>query len=135
MRQRSGDILLLAQHFLKHYALKNKKNFHGFSTEARAYLQDYSWPGNVRELENTVERAVILSNDQVIEPDAFQLRSMEQKLPLGKSLKEINHYAIMQTLEMAGGNRTKAAQILDVSRRWLQYQLKELGMTDADQES
>ncbi len=130
LRERPDDILLLAEHFLQHYALKNKKNFKGFSKEALRYLQQYDWPGNVRELENTIERAVILSSKSLIEPDVFQLKKTEPKMPVGKTLKEINKYAILQTMEMTGGNRTKAAEILDVSRRWLQYQLKEWGMVD-----
>ena len=93
-------------------------------------MQDYDWPGNVRELENTIERAVILSNNSEIDTDSFRLRKTEPKMPIGKTLKEINKYAILQTIEMTGGNRTKASKILDVSRRWLQYQLKEWGMVD-----
>ncbi|HHM02442.1 MAG TPA: sigma-54-dependent Fis family transcriptional regulator [Caldithrix abyssi] len=130
LRERPDDILLLAEHFLQHYALKNKKNFKGFSKEALRYLQEYDWPGNVRELENAIERAVILSTKSLIEPEAFQLRKAVPKMPVGKTLKEINKYAILQTMEMTGGNRTRAAEILDVSRRWLQYQLKEWGMVD-----
>jgi Nif-specific regulatory protein len=130
LRQRQGDIILLAEHFLKLYSFKNKKNFNGFSKKAIQYLQDHDWPGNVRELENTIERAVILSNSSEIDADAFQLRKTESKMPVGKTLKEINKYAILETIEMTNGNRTKAAQILNVSRRWLQYQLKEWGMVD-----
>lgn len=135
LRKRAGDIILLAEHFLKYYAYKNKKSFKGFSKKALQYLQEYDWPGNVRELENTIERAVILSNTAEISPDVFQLRKTEPRMPIGKTLKEINKYAILQTIEMTGGNRTRAAQILDVSRRWLQYQIKEWGMVDENQES
>ncbi len=135
LRKRAGDIILLAEHFLKYYAYKNKKSFKGFSKKALQYLQEYDWPGNVRELENTIERAVILSNTTEISPDVFQLRKTEPRMPIGKTLKEINKYAILQTIEMTGGNRTRAAQILDVSRRWLQYQIKEWGMLDENQES
>lgn len=130
LRERPEDIILLAKHFLKLFTFKNKKNFKGFSKKAINYLQDYDWPGNVRELENTIERAVILSNNSEIDTDSFRLRKTEPKMPIGKTLKEINKYAILQTIEMTGGNRTKASKILDVSRRWLQYQLKEWGMVD-----
>jgi len=135
LRERSGDIILLAEHFLKYYAYKNKKNYKGFSKKALQYLQEYNWPGNVRELENTIERAVILSNTPEIMPDVFQLHKTETSMPVGKTLKEINKYAILKTIEMTGGNRTRAAQILDVSRRWLQYQIKEWGMIDENPES
>lgn len=130
LHERYGDIILLAEHFLKFYSFKNKKSFKGFTKDALRYLQEYAWPGNVRELENTIERAVILCNTPEITPDVFQLHDTETKMPVGKSLKEINKYAILKTIEMTGGNRTRAAQILDVSRRWLQYQLKEWGMVD-----
>ncbi|MCB0281350.1 MAG: sigma-54-dependent Fis family transcriptional regulator [Calditrichaeota bacterium] len=130
LRIRQGDIILLAEHFLKYFSARNKKQFKGFSKEAIKYLQEYDWPGNVRELENTIERAVILSNENEIIPETFQLNLHEPKMPVRKTLKEINKFAIMQTIEMTGGNRTRAAQILDVSRRWLQYQLKEWGMVD-----
>ncbi|RMH61440.1 MAG: GAF domain-containing protein [Calditrichaeota bacterium] len=135
LRARREDIVLLAEHFLRKYAMKNKKNFKGFSKEAIRYLQEYDWPGNIRELENTIERAVILCNEPHIEPDVFQLRKTIARMPVGKTLKEINQFAILQTMELTGGNRTKAAEILDVSRRWLQYQLKELGMVDEHKES
>ncbi len=130
LRERPGDIILLAEYFLKRFALKNKKNFKGFSKQAIHYLQEHNWPGNVRELENTIERAVILSNNSQIDADVFQLRKTEPKMPIGKTLKDINKYAILQTIEMTGGNRTQASKILGVSRRWLQYQLKEWGMVD-----
>jgi len=130
LRKRTGDIIFLAEHFLKLFSQKNKKTFSGFSKDAIKYLQEYNWPGNVRELENTIERAVILCNTPEITPDVFQLRKAESSMPLGKTLKDINKFAILKTIEMTGGNRTNAAKILGVSRRWLQYQLKEWGMVD-----
>jgi len=130
LRQRIADIALLAEHFLKLFSFKNKKTFTGFSKKAIQYMENHDWPGNVRELENNIERAVILSNKNEIDADAFQFRKTDSKMPIGKTIKEINKYAILQTIEMTRGNRTKAAQILGVSRRWLQYQLKEWGMVD-----
>lgn len=130
LRHRKSDIPLLAEHFLRYYATKNKKNITGFTKEAYQYLQEYDWPGNVRELENAVERAVILSRKTEIDANDINLRRSESKIPVGKTLKEITRYAVLETIKMAGGNRTKAAEILGVSRRWLQYQLKEWGMMD-----
>ncbi len=130
LRERQQDILLLAEHFLKHFIYKNRKSFKGFTADAKKYLLEYDWPGNVRELENAIERAVILCHEPEIPPEAFQLQNTDPKMPLGKTLKEINKYAIIKTIEMTNGNRTRAAEILDVSRRWLQYQLKEWGMID-----
>ncbi|KAA3613369.1 MAG: sigma-54-dependent Fis family transcriptional regulator [Calditrichaeota bacterium] len=130
LRERRQDILLLADHFFKYFTFKNKKTFKGFTAAAKQYLQEYDWPGNVRELENAIERAVILCHENEIPPDSFQLQNSDPKMPLGKTLKEINKYAIVKTIEMTSGNRTRAADILGVSRRWLQYQLKEWGMID-----
>ncbi|NOX90194.1 MAG: sigma-54-dependent Fis family transcriptional regulator [Calditrichaeota bacterium] len=130
LRHRKSDIPLLAEHFLKHYALKNKKNITGFTKEAFRYLQEYEWPGNVRELENAIERAVILTRKPEIDVDLFNFRKADNKIPIGKTLKEITRYAVLETIKMTGGNRTKAAEILGVSRRWLHYHLKEWGMID-----
>ncbi len=130
LRQRKTDIPLLANHFLKKYARKNNKSIKGFTTEALKLLQDYDWPGNVRELENTIERAVILCRQPEITPEYLSLRQQSSPIPIGKTLKEITRYAVVETLKLTEGNRTKAAQILGVSRRWLYYHLKEWGLLD-----
>jgi Nif-specific regulatory protein len=130
LRERRSDIPLLAEHFLRKYAQKNRKKIKGFTREAFRLLQEYDWPGNVRELENAVERAVILCRSQEIDADLFQFRRTENKIPIGKTLKEITHYTVMETMKMTGGNRTRTAEILGVSRRWLHYHLKEWGVND-----
>jgi Nif-specific regulatory protein len=132
LRERRDDIPLLANHFMKNYALKNKKNIHSLSKEALENLTEYQWPGNVRELENAMERAVILAKGSELDSGHFQLSKVESHLPLGKTLDEINKFAILKTIEMLGNNRTKAAKILGVSRRWLQYRLKDWGMIDGN---
>ena len=75
-----------------------------------------------------MERAVILARGTEIGPEHFRMRKSAADIPIGKTLKEINKYAILKTLELVEGNNTRAAEILGVSRRWLQYQLKEWGM-------
>jgi Nif-specific regulatory protein len=95
-------------------------------------LTEYPWPGNVRELENAIERAVILAKGSELDSGLFQLAKVESHLPLGKTLDEINKFAIIKTIEMLGNNRTKAAKVLGVSRRWLQYRLKDWGMVDGN---
>jgi Nif-specific regulatory protein len=132
LRERKDDIPLLANHFIKYYALRNKKNVNSLNKNAVEQLRDYHWPGNVRELENAIERAVILAKGSELERDHFQLAKVESQLPLGKTLDEINKFAIIKTIEMLGNNRTKAAKVLGVSRRWLQYRLKEWGMIDGN---
>jgi Nif-specific regulatory protein len=130
LRERRDDIPLLANHFIKVYTLKNKKNVNSLSKDAGEYLMEYYWPGNVRELENAIERAVILAKGSELESGLFQLAKVESQLPLGKTLDEINKFVIIKTIEMLGNNRTKAAKVLGVSRRWLQYRLKDWGMVD-----
>ncbi len=126
LRERRDDIPLLAEHFLKKFAPESKKKIIGFTSEALDMLRDYQWPGNIRELENAIERAVILAKEPKIPRDLFNLdRPKPEAELIGKPLKEIEKYSIMKTLEMTGNNRTKAAEILEVSRRWLQYRLKE----------
>ena len=132
LRERNGDIPLLADNFMKYFAEKNKKSVRGFDPAAMEHLFKYHWPGNVRELENAIERAVILSRNTYLTAELFQFRQSGAQIPLGKTLKEIDRYAILKTMEMVDNNRTKAAQILGVSRRWLQYQLKEWGMVNGD---
>ncbi len=132
LRERPDDITILADHFLKFYVQKNKKNSLRLSRETLELLRDYHWPGNVRELENTIERATVLAKHSEIKPDLFQLQKIDNQLPLGKTLDEINKFAILKTIEMVGENRTKAAQVLGVSRRWLQYRLKEWGLVNGN---
>lgn len=129
LRERKEDIPLLAEHFLHKFALQNKKKISGFTTEALELLKSYHWPGNIRELENSIERAVILAREPRISAGLFNLQRPRPETDLaGKPLQEIEKYAILKTLELTSNNRTKTAQILNVSRRWLQYRLKEWGM-------
>jgi Nif-specific regulatory protein len=132
LRERRDDIPRLANHFIRYYALKNKKNINSLSKDALENLTEYQWPGNVRELENAIERAVILAKGSELDSGLFQLAKVESHLPLGKTLDEINKFAIIKTIEMLGNNRTKAAKVLGVSRRWLQYRLKDWGMVDGN---
>jgi len=132
LRERFEDIIRLAGHFLDIYGQKNKKYSLRLSAEAANFLKDYHWPGNVRELENAIERATILTKDQIIGPDLFQLNNFQDALPLGKTLDEINKFVILKTIEIVGNNRTKAAQMLGVSRRWLQYRLKDWGYVNGN---
>ncbi|GAB4372695.1 MAG: hypothetical protein Kow0042_16150 [Calditrichia bacterium] len=128
LRERREDIPLIASHFLKIFAEKNKKNIKGFSREAMERLLTYQWPGNIRELVNTVERAVILSPEPEISPEYLHLSEPRAEQLVGKTLKEIQKQVVLQTLEQQNQNRTKTAEILGVSRRWLQYHLKEWGL-------
>jgi two-component system response regulator HydG len=104
LRLRGSDIAALADHFLKRFALENHKNVEGFTKAARDKLLGFRWPGNVRALENAIERAVVLSEGQLID---------ESDLPF----------------EATEGSTARAAEILDISIRTIQYRLHEYGMT------
>ena len=137
LRDRREDIPLLVDFFLKRYAKKNHRNLKGFTPKAMDLLMRYDWPGNIRELENVVERSVIMMRGDFITPDEFPgvLKSLDPEyeqisaeMLSGKSLKEMEKAMIMRTLQETDGNRTRAAEILGISRRTLQLKLKEYGV-------
>jgi DNA-binding NtrC family response regulator len=132
LRERPSDIPLLAMHFLKKYALENEKTIVGFNDEALGALSRYAWPGNVRELENAIERAVIICRGDMIRPEdlAPQIATAERTAdggPVvpGATLAQLEKYAILKTLEHTGGSTSRAAEILGISTRKIQYRLRE----------
>ena len=133
LRERSSDIPLIAAHFLRKYAEENGKAITRFSDAALARLAGYDWPGNVRELENVIERAVVIAEADTIEPQ--HLPPEVSPLPKehagpeipGWSMADIERYAILRTLETCGGSTTKAADILGISVRKIQYKIQEFG--------
>jgi DNA-binding NtrC family response regulator len=133
LRDRLSDIPLLAIHFLRKYASDNAKEIQGFSQQALEQLTHYSWPGNVRELENVVERAVVLcrgeeisSRDLPAAVAAATARSGDGRPQVpGASLAELERWAILKTLEQTGGSTSRAATILGISVRKIQYKLHE----------
>jgi two-component system response regulator HydG len=137
LRERRDDILLLADFFLKHFAEKNHRLIKGFTPKAMDLIMRHDWPGNVRELENVVERAIIMARGDMITPPDFpevlqklDVDREETRLDLtpGRKLKDVEKDMIIRTLEMARGNRTRAANILGISRRTLQLKLKDYGI-------
>ena len=131
LRERREDIPLLAEHFLSEIAERNGKLIRGFSPQAMDLLVRNRWKGNVRELENVVERAVIMTRGDLIQPgDLPGHITDEGEAPSagiipGRPLSDLEREAILSTLEMTGGNRTETAKLLGISRRTLQYKLKE----------
>jgi len=141
LRQRPSDIGLLAHHFLARYAKENSKNITGFTDAAMDKLLRYSWPGNVRELENAIERAVIICRGDTLRPEDLAVAAAEgngaAKMPAGfppvpgSSLTAIERFAILRTLEHVGGSTSRAAEILGISPRKIQYKLQAY-LKDAD---
>jgi DNA-binding NtrC family response regulator len=141
LRDRPGDIPVLAHHFLKKYADANRKTVRGISDEALALLLRHAWPGNVRELENAIERAVVLAAEPVLTPAHFPtLRRLETaptngsaatvSIP-GSTFAEIEREAILRTLEAVGGSTSRAAALLGISARKIQYKVKEYHEAEA----
>jgi DNA-binding NtrC family response regulator len=138
LRERGEDIPVLAYHFLKKFADANGKDVRRISDEALALLLRHPWPGNVRELENAMERAAVLANEPVLTPDHFPtLRGITAEaapagakgglgvaIP-GSSFADIEREAILRTLEAVGGSTSRAASLLQISARKIQYKLKE----------
>lgn len=130
LRDRNGDIPALASHFLRKFAEENGKPGLSFTDKALLALSRHHWPGNVRELENVVERAVVLCDGELIEvthlpPElALEEDGAEPRIP-GSSLADLERYAIVKTLEHFGGSTSKAAAMLGISMRKIQYKLQE----------
>lgn len=123
LRQRKGDILVLAEHFLKASNKKLGKNISGFSKKALRLIYDYDWPGNIREMENTIERCVILTDHNIIDVDDLPLhirslddnRKVELQGPLKKMLQRHDTFLLIQTL-----NEQMVESQLILSRRQVQ---------------
>jgi two-component system response regulator HydG len=133
LRLRGADIIVLAEHFLQKFALDNHKRMEGFTSEARTKLLGFRWPGNVRALENAIERAVVLSEGPLIDAEELPFEVTPDALGSlripGATMAEIERYAITKTLEAMDGSTARAADLLDISVRTIQYRLHEYGMT------
>ncbi len=130
LAQRREDIPALAQHFVDRHA-RGRKTIRGFGDRALRVLLNADWPGNVRQLENCIERAVVLCQGPEIEPrhlprEIMQHRTTDEVPPIpGSSMAELERYAILKTLEHVRGSTSKAAEILGISPRKIQYRLAE----------
>ena len=132
LRSRTLDIPLLVEFFLRKFAAANGRRIDGVSDETLAALMAYHWPGNVRELEHAVERAVILARDPVLDLTLFPTlpappapeRPPTGLVVPGSSMEDIERDAILRTLEAVNGSTARAAAILKISMRTIQYKLK-----------
>ncbi|NVB37764.1 sigma-54-dependent Fis family transcriptional regulator [Pseudenhygromyxa sp. WMMC2535] len=132
LRERRDDVPLLAMHFLKRHARANGKALGSFTERALGVLLNFDWPGNITQLENCIERAVVLARGDEIEPRELPRELMtsgrtgdEMPQVPGASLRELERFAILKTLEHVGGSTSKAARILGISPRKIQYRLNE----------
>ena len=135
LRERREDIPLLLDHFLAKFAQANGKTVRGLTREARDALLRYDYPGNVRELENLIERAVVLTRDEVIGAGDLPLSLTEcRKAPgdgasLTAAVEGLERRLIRDALGRADGVQTRAAELLGVSERVLRYKLKKYGLS------
>ena len=132
MRERGGDLMLLAKHFLQEYAEQNAKRVIGFTDAAQAKLLEHDWNGNVRELENAIERAVVMTRGPLIQPhdlprDVAPDTIGTIRIP-GSTMAEVERFSILTALKAAGGSTSQAANMLGISVRTIQYRLREWGM-------
>ena len=138
LRERGDDILQLIQHFFHKNRLKYNRTDLRLPQELLPYFSEYPWPGNVRQLENALERIVLLSDDVKVTLDALpeflrQTRTPEEVLPMtlpdaGLDVEAVERQLILQALQKFGGNQTRAAHFLSMSRRAFSYRLKKHGL-------
>jgi len=140
LRARPSDVPILADLFLRRSAEDNARRVGGFTEAARWALLSHPWPGNVRELQNAVEHAVLLTEGDRVDVDDLPLgeappaaEAVRLMIP-GVTMAELERFAILKTLEAVGGSKSRAAEVLGISRRTIQYRLKEWGLTGAKPE-
>jgi DNA-binding NtrC family response regulator len=134
LRDRIEDIPMLANHFLKHYAEKYGKNVNKISDGAMARMNKHPWPGNIRELQHSLERAIILCNSSVLQPEDFNFASATTKendsaMSLDQfNLDEVEKLLIRKVLKKYNGNITQAASELGLTRSSLYRRLEKHGL-------
>jgi two-component system response regulator AtoC len=141
LRERRDDIPLLIDHFIARNNTRLGTSIRGMDTETRRLLYEYAWPGNVRELENTIERAMVLSEgEQIVAADLperireardpVQVQLASGELSVKKTTRIIEEILIRRALTKTKGNRTRAAEVLEISHRALLYKIKDYQITD-----
>ena len=129
LRERREDIPLLAEHFLRKYALRMNRPYEDIAPEAMDVLLRYDWPGNVRELANAIERALVVGKPPVVRPGDLQmLRPPNGATSLGEALADVEREHVARVLERHGWNITHAAEALGIDRVTLYNKIKKYGL-------
>ena len=144
LRERRVDIPLLAEFFVRRFAADLKKDITSLHPDAASFLQKHHWPGNVRELQNCIERAVLISEGSEISTEdllfmcdfgqndgAEEVRSMFKLPPQGLKLDDVERSLIIETLEASNWVQKDAAEMLGISKRVMNYKVKQLGLANA----
>ncbi|HET9270713.1 MAG TPA: sigma-54 dependent transcriptional regulator [Vicinamibacterales bacterium] len=134
LRERRGDVELLAKFYITRFNAEFRKHVRGLSTGAQELLDRYTWPGNVRELRNAIERAMLLADRPLLEPQDFTtltrtVSAAHFKLPAeGVNLEEVERQLVVQALERANNNQTRAAELLGLNRDQVRYRMEKFGL-------
>ena len=129
LRERRGDVRLLAEAFLRRFAEENSKPLTGFTPEALEFLHSYRWPGNVRELKNAVERATILARGELVSVDDLRFQELirtedrEVRIRVGTSLEQAERTLTLKTFSFVDGDHRKAASLLGIDEETLRSRL------------
>ncbi len=141
LKERPEDISLLVEHFIQKTGKRLGKKVKSVKSRAMSFLIDYSWPGNIRELENVIEQAVVLCDSPAIGPDNIpqNVKKLKTDFPGSKNVADLSikrnsrileKKMIKAALKRTGGNRTRAAKLLEISHRALLYKIQEYKITD-----
>jgi two-component system, NtrC family, response regulator AtoC len=134
LRERRGDIPLLAAFYVDRFNTEFRKRVRGLSPAALELVEQYQWPGNVREMRNAIERAMLLTDRDVLEPQDFTtltrtVSPTQFKLPPeGVNIEEVERQLLVQALERSKGNQTQAAQLLGINRDQVRYRIEKFGL-------
>jgi DNA-binding NtrC family response regulator len=136
LRERKGDVALLASFYIDQFNREFRKKIRGLSPRAVTLLEQYQWPGNVRELRNAIERAMLLVDRTSLEPEDFTLTRTVSPVefvlpPEGVNLEEVERQLLVQALDRSGGNQTQAAQLLGINRDQVRYRIEKFGLAKA----
>src|SRR2546425_8946810 len=142
LRERREDIAVLIDYFLKKHTRNTSRLVKGLTSETRRMMQDYAWPGNVRQLESAIERAILLCEGDMITPEDMPLEVRQESRPAsegafklppqGISFEEVEKNLILQAMDQTDYNITKAAKLLGLTFRTLQYRLEKFGIKKPD---
>jgi two-component system response regulator AtoC len=135
LRERIGDIRLLAQYYIDRYNREFRKHVKGLTPDAITLLEQYRWPGNVRELRNAIERAMLLVERTWLAPEDFATLTRHATSaifrlpPEGVVLEDVERQLLVQALERTGGNQTMAGHLLGINRDQVRYRIEKFGLT------
>jgi DNA-binding NtrC family response regulator len=137
LRERRGDIPLLAAYYVDRFNTEFRKRVRGLSPEARQLIEQYQWPGNVREMRNAIERAMLLAEGDLLEPSDFTTLTRTVSAaqftlpPEGVNIEDVERQLLVQALERSKGNQTQAAQLLGINRDQVRYRIEKFGLAKA----